>query len=142
MAMSSASGASLSTLRPKAIICCDDKQTNSNSNKNKPYLSLSKPKASWIVRTESNVRKQTSKKSDPPCVVCHGTGRLHCSLCHGLGRRNCLHLRMLPQGEWPKWCTTCGGSGLSYCSRCLGTGEYRYIMGFRFMHNDQQTPSS
>ncbi|XP_050237321.1 uncharacterized protein LOC126687020 isoform X2 [Mercurialis annua] len=91
---------------------------------------------------QSNVRKQTSKKSDPPCVVCHGTGRLHCSLCHGLGRRNCLHLRMLPQGEWPKWCTTCGGSGLSYCSRCLGTGEYRYIMGFRFMHNDQQTPSS
>uniref|UniRef100_A0A2P2JMG0 Uncharacterized protein LOC105643279 n=1 Tax=Rhizophora mucronata TaxID=61149 RepID=A0A2P2JMG0_RHIMU len=33
-------------------------------------------------------------------------------------------------------CRTCHGSGLDYCSRCLGTGEYRYIMGFRFMKMD------
>ncbi|CAK7349264.1 unnamed protein product [Dovyalis caffra] len=96
-----------------------------------PHLSLTKP--SWVVRTESNVRREIRKKPDPACVVCHGTGRVDCPLCSGQGRTNCVHLALLPQGEWPKWCRTCGGSGLSYCSRCLGTGEYRYIMGFNFM---------
>ncbi|KAF2542388.1 hypothetical protein F2Q68_00032421 [Brassica cretica] len=43
-------------------------------------------------------------------------------------------MEMLPRGEWPKWCRSCGGSGLCECSRCLGTGEYRYIMGFRFLN--------
>lgn len=38
-------------------------------------------------------------------------------------------------------CKSCGGSGLSDCSRCLGTGEYRYIMGFRFLNqNDDGDP--
>ncbi|XP_015579251.2 protein SSUH2 homolog isoform X1 [Ricinus communis] len=109
--------------------------TNTNpitTNPSSPFLSLSKP--SWIVRTESNVRKEIRKKPHPQCVVCHGTGRVDCHLCSGLaGRTNFIHLAMLPKGEWPKWCRTCGGSGLNYCSRCLGTGEYRYIMGFHFM---------
>ncbi|XP_052194737.1 uncharacterized protein LOC127802766 isoform X1 [Diospyros lotus] len=99
-----------------------------------PLLSVSRP--SWIVRTESNVRKERKKRPDPPCVVCSGTGRVDCHHCCGRGRTNCIHLEMLPKGEWPKWCRTCGGSGLSYCSRCLGTGEYRYIMGFHFMKRE------
>ncbi|XVF41369.1 hypothetical protein PTKIN_Ptkin01aG0275000 [Pterospermum kingtungense] len=97
-------------------------------------LSLSKP--TWVIRTESNVRRERMKKPDPPCVVCKGSGRVDCPFCCGRGRTNHVHLEMLPKGEWPKWCKTCGGSGLSYCSRCLGTGEYRYIMGFHFMKRD------
>ncbi|KAJ9177514.1 hypothetical protein P3X46_012727 [Hevea brasiliensis] len=103
-------------------------------NTSLPRLSLTKP--SWVVRTESNVRKEIRKKPDPPCVVCKGTGRVDCHHCSGKGRTNCVNLAMLPKGEWPKWCGTCGGSGLGYCSRCLGTGEYRYIMGFHFMKTD------
>ncbi|XP_044483800.1 uncharacterized protein LOC123209734 [Mangifera indica] len=97
-------------------------------------LFISKP--SWVVRTESNVRKHVRKKPDPPCVVCQGTGRVDCFHCYGKGRTNHVHLAMLPKGEWPKWCKTCGGSGLGYCSRCLGTGEYRSRMGFHFMEKD------
>ncbi|KGN46279.1 uncharacterized protein LOC101214526 [Cucumis sativus] len=102
-----------------------------------PRLSISKP--SWIVRTESNVRREKIKKPDPPCVICNGSGRVDCHHCCGRGRTNFVDLEMLPKGEWPKWCRTCGGSGLGYCSRCLGTGEYRYIMGFQFMkmENDE-----
>ncbi|XP_022964367.1 uncharacterized protein LOC111464401 [Cucurbita moschata] len=96
-----------------------------------PRLSI--PKPSWIVRTESNVRREKRKKPDPPCAICHGSGRVDCHDCCGRGRTNSVHLEMLPKGEWPKWCRACGGSGLGYCSRCLGTGEYRYIMGFQFM---------
>ncbi|XP_057441478.1 uncharacterized protein LOC130733348 [Lotus japonicus] len=102
--------------------------------KSLPHLSLTKP--SWVVRTESNVRKKRRKTPDPPCVVCEGSGRVDCHECCGRGRTNLVHLEMLPNGEWPKWCRTCGGSGLSYCSRCLGTGEYRYIMGFHFMKRE------
>ncbi|XP_031402177.1 uncharacterized protein LOC116211806 isoform X2 [Punica granatum] len=100
----------------------------------RPELSFSKP--SWIVRTESNVRKEARMRLDPPCVVCKGSGRIDCHPCNGRGRTNYIHLAMLPKGAWPKWCRRCGGSGLDYCSRCLGTGEYRYIMGFRFMERD------
>ncbi|KAI6702941.1 hypothetical protein NL676_012077 [Syzygium grande] len=100
----------------------------------RPALSLSKP--SWVVRTESNVHREVRKKPEPPCVVCHGSGRIDCHRCRGKGRTNHVHLKMLPRGEWPKWCRTCGGSGLEYCSRCLGTGEYRYIMGFQFMKRE------
>ncbi|XP_054817978.1 uncharacterized protein LOC129317659 isoform X1 [Prosopis cineraria] len=99
-----------------------------------PHLSFTKP--SWVVKTESNVRKRRRKKPDPPCVVCKGSGRVDCHQCHGKGRTNKVDSEMLPKGEWPKWCRTCGGSGLGYCSRCLGTGEYRYIMGFHFMKKD------
>ncbi|RYR37241.1 hypothetical protein Ahy_A09g042161 isoform A [Arachis hypogaea] len=98
------------------------------------HISLTKP--SWVVRTESNVKKKRRKKPDPHCVVCEGSGRVDCHQCRGKGRTNQVHLEMLPKGEWPKWCRTCGGSGLGYCSRCLGTGEYRYIMGFHFMNRD------
>ncbi|KAK6786490.1 hypothetical protein RDI58_015015 [Solanum bulbocastanum] len=101
-----------------------------------PLLSVSKPY--WIVRTESNVRKERRKQPDPPCVVCKGNGRVECYHCHGRGRTNFVDLEMLPRGEWPKWCKSCGGSGLGYCSRCLGTGEYRYIMGFHFMRRDDE----
>ncbi|CAL1388882.1 unnamed protein product [Linum trigynum] len=101
-----------------------------------PKLSLSKP--SWLVTTESNVRKAARKKADPPCIICKGSGRVDCHDCSGSGRTNCVHLVMLPRGEWPRWCKTCGGSGLGYCSRCLGTGEYRYVMGFHFMNRDDQ----
>lgn len=101
-----------------------------------PLLSVSKP--FWVVRTESNVRKERRKQPDPPCVVCKGNGRVECYHCHGRGRTNFVDLEMLPRGEWPKWCKSCGGSGLGYCSRCLGTGEYRYIMGFHFMRRDDE----
>ncbi|XP_010275309.1 PREDICTED: uncharacterized protein LOC104610406 isoform X2 [Nelumbo nucifera] len=101
-----------------------------------PRLSFSRP--SWVVRTESNVRKEEKNKPYPPCVVCRGSGRVKCCHCQGRGRTNCIQLVMLPKGEWPKWCKTCGGSGLGYCSRCLGTGEHRGIMGFRFMKMDAQ----
>ncbi|KAL5862460.1 hypothetical protein ACOSQ4_003756 [Xanthoceras sorbifolium] len=97
---------------------------------------LSFPKPSWVVKTESNVRKLVRKRPDPPCVVCHGSGRVHCHHCSGQGRTNHVESTVLPKGEWPKWCSSCGGSGLSYCSRCLGTGEYRYLMGFHFMKMD------
>ncbi|XP_019456969.1 PREDICTED: uncharacterized protein LOC109357458 [Lupinus angustifolius] len=115
----------------------------SRSAKSLPHLSLAKP--SWVVRTESNVRRKTRKKPDPPCVVCKGSGRVDCHQCCGRGRTNQAHLEMLPKGEWPKWCRTCGGSGLGYCSRCLGTGEYRYVMGFHFMNrgsNESQEKKS
>lgn len=103
-------------------------------------LSVSKPK--WIVRTESNVRKERVTVPDPPCVVCRGSGRVGCYNCSGKGRTNQIELTMLPKGEWPKWCRSCGGSGLAYCARCLGTGEYRYIMGFHFMDKDVDRPEA
>lgn len=101
-----------------------------------PHLSIKKP--SWVVRTESNVRRKVKKKPDPPCVVCEGSGRVDCHRCQGQGRSNMVHLEMLPKGEWPNWCRTCGGSGLTYCYRCLGTGEYRGVMGFHFMEKDNK----
>ncbi|TXG62439.1 hypothetical protein EZV62_009433 [Acer yangbiense] len=94
-------------------------------------------KLSHIVDWCSNVRKLVRKKPDPPCVVCRGSGRVHCHHCSGQGRTNVVQSTMLPKGEWPKWCTICGGSGLTYCSRCLGTGEYRYLMGFHFMNSNR-----
>lgn len=103
----------------------------SRSPNSLPHISIRKP--SWVVRTESNVRKKRGKIPDPPCVVCEGSGRVDCHWCLGRGRTNQVHLEMLPKGEWPKWCKTCRGSGLTYCSRCLGTGEYRGVMGFHFM---------
>ncbi|KAJ8533580.1 hypothetical protein K7X08_006904 [Anisodus acutangulus] len=109
------------------------------SNPKLPPL-LSVPKPSWVVRTESNVRKARRKQPDPPCVVCKGSARVECFHCHGRGRTNFVDLEVLPRGEWPKWCKTCGGSGLGYCSRCVGTGEYRYIMGFHFMRRDADDP--
>ncbi|CAB4269330.1 unnamed protein product [Prunus armeniaca] len=103
-----------------------------------PRLSVTKP--SWVVRTEasyqSNVHREVRRKPDPPCEVCTGSGRVNCHDCYGTGRTNSVDMRILPKGEWPKWCRTCGGSGLGYCSRCLGTGEYRYLMGFQFMKMD------
>ncbi|KAK9207648.1 hypothetical protein WN943_017938 [Citrus x changshan-huyou] len=99
------------------------------SKSNGVPLSLSFKKPSWV----SNVRKLARKKPEPPCIVCHGTGRVDCYNCSGKGRTNKTHLTMLPRGEWPKWCKTCSGGGLIYCSRCLGTGEYRYPMGFHFV---------
>ncbi|XP_072988836.1 uncharacterized protein [Typha latifolia] len=109
-------------------------------SKNGPSC-LGLSKSSWIVRGESNVRKEKMKTPDPPCVVCQGSGRIDCHHCRGKGRTNCVHLAMLPKGEWPKWCKVCGGSGLGYCNRCLGTGEYRDIMGFHFM-KVKSSPSS
>ncbi|GJN01912.1 hypothetical protein PR202_ga19216 [Eleusine coracana subsp. coracana] len=84
-------------------------------------LGVSKP--SWIVRTESNVRRERPKRPDPPCNVCKGTGRIDCRNCFGRGRTNHADLVMLPKGEWPLWCRICGGSGLDYCHRCHGTGN-------------------
>lgn len=121
----------------KTAVVAGKEESFGTSRRNPLHLSLTKP--SWIVRTESNVRKEVRKRPDPPCEVCHGTGRVDCPHCSGQGRTNCVHLAMLPEGEWPKWCRTCGGSGLSYCSRCLGTGEYRYIMGFHFMMASDDT---
>ncbi|KAK3143863.1 hypothetical protein QOZ80_4AG0305950 [Eleusine coracana subsp. coracana] len=83
-------------------------------------LGVSKP--SWIVRTESNVRRERPKRPDPPCNVCKGTGSIDCRNCFGRGRTNHADLVMLPKGEWPLWCRICGGSGLDYCHRCHGTG--------------------
>ncbi|KAL0284101.1 UNVERIFIED_CONTAM: hypothetical protein Sangu_2845000 [Sesamum angustifolium] len=89
-----------------------------------------------MPNSKSNVRKQRVTKPDPPCVVCRGSGRVDCHSCNGSGRTNHTQLAILPKGEWPKWCRSCGGSGLGYCNRCLGTGEYRYIMGFKFMNKE------
>ncbi|XP_057800274.1 uncharacterized protein LOC131015848 isoform X2 [Salvia miltiorrhiza] len=102
----------------------------------RPFLSVSKP--TWIVRTESNVRKERIAAPVPACVVCRGSGRVDCYNCNGRGRTNEMEMTMLPKGEWPKW--SCGGSGLAYCARCVGTGEYRYIMGFHFMNKDAHLP--
>ncbi|KAL0690780.1 hypothetical protein Bca4012_090459 [Brassica carinata] len=90
------------------------------------------------VDMKENCGAKTSRKEKGRCVICHGTGRVDCFNCSGKGRTNCVDMEMLPRGEWPKWCRSCGGSGLCECSRCLGTGEYRYIMGFRFLnkHDD------
>ncbi|CBI16746.3 unnamed protein product, partial [Vitis vinifera] len=119
----------LRTLSLVSAVRCDGVPHRSSNSL--PHLSISKP--SWVVRTESNVRKTQRRMPDSPCEVCKGSGRVDCHHCQGRGRTNCVQLIMLPKGEWPKWCRTCGGSGLSYCSRCLGTGEYRDIMGFHFM---------
>ncbi|XP_039141856.1 uncharacterized protein LOC120279069 [Dioscorea cayenensis subsp. rotundata] len=62
---------------------------------------LKASRASWIVRTESNVRKEKLKIPDPPCVVCNGSGRINCHYCYGRGRTNCVHLPMLPKGAGP-----------------------------------------
>ncbi|KAM7277292.1 hypothetical protein ACFE04_019158 [Oxalis oulophora] len=110
---------------------------SSNNNRGVPAVPHifinNQSSSSWLVKTESNVRKEVRKKPNPPCVVCNGTGRVHCNDCSGTGRTNQVHLAMLPKGEWPKWCKLCGGSGLDYCPRCLGHGNYRDTMGFRFM---------
>uniref|UniRef100_A0ACD5V4H1 Uncharacterized protein n=1 Tax=Avena sativa TaxID=4498 RepID=A0ACD5V4H1_AVESA len=95
--------------------------------------SVSKP--SWVVRTESNVRRERPKRREPPCTICKGTGAIDCRICSGRGRVNHVNLVMLPKGEWPQWCQICGGSGLDYCHRCHGTGEYREPMGFHFTVN-------
>ncbi|CAA0842484.1 DnaJ/Hsp40 cysteine-rich domain superfamily protein [Striga hermonthica] len=97
------------------------------------WLAPSLPKRSWVVRTESNIRKASIRRPDPPCVVCRGSGRVDCHDCNGKGRTNHVQSTILPKGEWPKWCRKCGGSGLGCCNRCLGTGEYRDIIGFHFM---------
>ncbi|KAL3624937.1 hypothetical protein CASFOL_031605 [Castilleja foliolosa] len=66
-----------------------------------PLLSISS-KPSWVVKSESNVRKERITKPDPPCVVCRGSGRVDCSDCNGRGRTIHIQLTMLPKGEWPK----------------------------------------
>ncbi|KAJ6723963.1 PLASTID TRANSCRIPTIONALLY ACTIVE PROTEIN [Salix koriyanagi] len=121
----------------KTAVVAGKEEIFGTSRRSPHHLSLTKP--SWVVRTESNIRREIRKRPDPPCEVCHGTGRVDCPPCSGQGRINSVRLAMLPKGEWPKWCRTCGGSGLSYCSRCLGTGEYRYIMGFHFMMASDDT---
>ncbi|GER54526.1 chaperone protein DnaJ [Striga asiatica] len=98
------------------------------------------------LEIQSNVRKASIKRPDPPCVVCGGSGRVDCHDCNGKGRTNHVQSTILPKGEWPKWCRTCRGSGLGCCNRCLGTGEYRDIIGFHFMKKgieaqDQQRDS-
>ncbi|CAM0903107.1 unnamed protein product [Alopecurus aequalis] len=87
---------------------------------------------SWVVRTESNVRRERPKRPEPPCTICKGTGAIDCRNCFGRGRINHVNLVVLPKGEWPQWCRLCRGSGLDYCHRCHGTGEYREPMGFHF----------
>ncbi|KAJ6674426.1 hypothetical protein OIU85_010683 [Salix viminalis] len=52
---------------------------------------------------QSNIRREIRKRPDPPCEVCHGTGRVDCPPCSGQGRINSVRLAMLPKGEWPKW---------------------------------------
>ncbi|KAL0346504.1 UNVERIFIED_CONTAM: hypothetical protein Scaly_1666400 [Sesamum calycinum] len=66
----------------------------------------------------------------------HFPSQESCSMFNPTGRTNHTELAILPKGEWPKWCRSCGGSGLGYCNWCLGTGEYRYIMGFKFMNKE------
>uniref|UniRef100_A0A1J3FYM0 Protein EMBRYO SAC DEVELOPMENT ARREST 3, chloroplastic n=1 Tax=Noccaea caerulescens TaxID=107243 RepID=A0A1J3FYM0_NOCCA len=105
---------------------------NSKSAQGQPRLYFNKP--SWIITTQSGAKRDIKRKAKGRCVICLGTGRVDCFNCSGKGRTNCVDMEMLPKGEWPKWCRSCGGSGLSDCSRCLGTGEYRYIMGFRFLN--------
>ncbi|BAF15611.1 uncharacterized protein [Oryza sativa Japonica Group] len=95
-----------------------------------PSVLISRP--SWIVRSESNIRRERPKRPDPPCTICRGTGKIDCRNCFGRGRTNHADLVMLPKGEWPQWCRICGGSGLDYCHRCHGTGEFREPMGFHF----------
>ncbi|XP_031112557.1 uncharacterized protein LOC116016440 [Ipomoea triloba] len=124
---------SLSAVRLESGSSSDNGTRPSPHDRNAaPLLSVSKP--SWIVRTESNIRRERRQKPDPPCVVCRGNGRVECYDCNGRGRTNYVDLEMLPKGKWPKWCRACGGSGMNHCSRCLGTGEYRYILGFGLTH--------
>uniref|UniRef100_A0A7N1A7M8 Uncharacterized protein n=1 Tax=Kalanchoe fedtschenkoi TaxID=63787 RepID=A0A7N1A7M8_KALFE len=57
---------------------------STSSSEPAPFrLSLSKP--SWIVKSESNVRREVRKKPNPPCVVCQGTGHVQCHGCCGKG---------------------------------------------------------
>ncbi|KAG0488458.1 hypothetical protein HPP92_007269 [Vanilla planifolia] len=46
-------------------------------------LRFGRSRSSWIVRTESNVRKEKIRKPDPPCMVCAGSGRVNCRQCEG-----------------------------------------------------------
>ncbi|XP_047982745.1 uncharacterized protein LOC125223583 [Salvia hispanica] len=123
-----AASSSLSAVRSEATTAGNGAPApeNRKPSSTRPLLSVSKP--TWIVRTESNVRKERIAPPVPPCVVCRGCGRVDCYNCNGRGRTNQIELAMLPKGEWPKWCRSCGGSGLAYCARCLGTGEYRLNM--------------
>ncbi|KAG9452235.1 hypothetical protein H6P81_005139 [Aristolochia fimbriata] len=105
----------------------------------KPSPRFAVSQSTWVVRTESNVRKEEKRRPHPSCVDCRGSGKADCRFCCGRGRTNCVEQVMLPRGEWPKWCKICGGSGLDYCSRCVGTGEFRDIMGFHFMKMDPST---
>jgi hypothetical protein len=89
-----------------------------------------RPPRRWIVKTESNVKREKKKLPDPPCVTCEGTGKVKCKRCCGRGRTNFTELVMLPKGEWPKWCWDCSGCGNSFCTRCFGTGEKRGTIGF------------
>nr|XP_045089209.1 uncharacterized protein LOC109742114 isoform X2 [Aegilops tauschii subsp. strangulata] len=98
-----------------------------------PPRRLDARRPAWVVRTESNVRRERPKRPDPPCTICKGTGTINCRNC--FGRINHVDLAVLPKGEWPQWCQICGGSGLDYCHRCHGTGEYREPMGFHFTVN-------
>lgn len=93
----------------------------------------------WIVKTESNVRREKRKRPDPPCAVCKGTGRVTCRRCRGRGRTNFVEMAMLPKGEWPKWCGDCRGSGLDFCGGCLGSGEKRGVIGFHIRQDEKIT---
>ncbi|KAH9572810.1 hypothetical protein CY35_02G171300 [Sphagnum magellanicum] len=90
----------------------------------------------WIVKTESNVKREPRSLPEPPCTICKGQGKVRCNRCSGRGRLNFKEQIMLPKGEWPQWCWDCRGCGLSYCTRCLGTGEKRGAIGFHFPDDD------
>ncbi|OAE34836.1 hypothetical protein AXG93_2528s2040 [Marchantia polymorpha subsp. ruderalis] len=42
-----------------------------------------RPSRSWVVKTESNVRREKKKLPDPPCVICKGTGKVRTNKLHG-----------------------------------------------------------
>ncbi|KAL6838877.1 hypothetical protein ACP4OV_031313 [Aristida adscensionis] len=58
---------------------------------------VSKP--SWIVRTESNVRRERPKRPDPPCNICKGTGRIDCRNCFGRGKNKLCRSCHAPKGR-------------------------------------------
>lgn len=42
----------------------------------------------WIVKTESNVRKEPRLLPEPSCTVCKGPGKVRCSRCSGQSQLN------------------------------------------------------
>jgi hypothetical protein len=42
----------------------------------------------WIVKTESNVRKEPRLLPEPSCTICKGPGKVRCSRCSGQSRLN------------------------------------------------------
>uniref|UniRef100_A0A453CXA2 Uncharacterized protein n=1 Tax=Aegilops tauschii subsp. strangulata TaxID=200361 RepID=A0A453CXA2_AEGTS len=50
-----------------------------------PPRRLDARRPAWVVRTESNVRRERPKRPDPPCTICKGTGTINCRNCFGRG---------------------------------------------------------